>query len=535
VTTPTDAGAPAEAANATVPDDLIAEVYISSPNTTWTKLQRGVGGAMGILPMTMPGLVVTLSDLDPLLASELDGTSPMYGALAGDIGDPDWAIAMKLVDERRARGLLLDSDTSRYTAKTAAGMTLLVPKRAQSPGEEAHPAAITTNGFLVVARRRADGPLGNWVTRGLPARPPPTQTSSGIIDIPHKALSSAVVPRLKKMWGDTKGDLLTADRRMRAERGRAPDFGDPAAIVAALDGLVGRRIDVLGDVDTVRIQLDVVEDAVTLQAALVSPQKTAKEWLDAMKTGDPAPALALSANSIVALSTRDAEPVRVEQAASAKASLKSILGDRLKDAVPLEAVIDNVTKARDEVLTLSVTLDEPLGTFIRAPIRDANAARAAITSAIDLAKVDPFKEMLRVQSITSGKEDVGGLGSVSTTTFVRPKPDAGRKKDTGIAWFADDKELVVGAGAEPLVTLKTNVKPDKILADEPSLKRFTTAIANDASTVIIAQPLKVDPRRASLPAAPIAIGLGKRNGEGLVRVDIADPLIREVSRMQMGF
>ena len=37
------------------------------PNATWTKLQRGIGGAVGILPATMPGVIVALSDLDPVL------------------------------------------------------------------------------------------------------------------------------------------------------------------------------------------------------------------------------------------------------------------------------------------------------------------------------------------------------------------------------------------------------------------------------------------------------------------------------------
>ena len=37
-------------------------------------------------------------------------------------------------------------------------------------------------------------------------------------------------PKLDALWKDGKSFLLTQDERMRSERGRAPDFGDPAAI-----------------------------------------------------------------------------------------------------------------------------------------------------------------------------------------------------------------------------------------------------------------------------------------------------------------
>ena len=62
---------PAEAASAlppvAAPDDLIADLVVASPNTSWAKLQRGVGGAVGILPATLPGMIVSLTDLDPAL------------------------------------------------------------------------------------------------------------------------------------------------------------------------------------------------------------------------------------------------------------------------------------------------------------------------------------------------------------------------------------------------------------------------------------------------------------------------------------
>lgn len=534
-----DAGIADQAPPAKVPDGLLAEVYVSSPNATWTKLQRGIGGALGILPMTLPGVVVALSDLDVMLSNELDGTSPIHGALSGDPADPAWAIAMKLVDGRRARGLLIDGDTARFNAKEAAGMTILVPKRPASPGEKERSVAITTNGWLLVTRdEKGLGTLGNWVTRGLPARPPPTLTAAAVIDVPHEALTSSLGPKLKTLWEAAKDYLGEEDKRMRAERGRAPDFGDPAAIVAALDGLVKRRIAIVSDFDKVRVTLDVAEDAVSAHAELTPPkaggENAARAWVDAMSVGEPAPVLALPSTAGVILSMRDAEPARKEQAESLKTTLASVLGPRLKDPAPLHQVIDTATKARGDVVTVAVGMDDPAGNYLRFPVRDAAAAKSAATGAVDLAKVDPFKEMLRVQNMTTREEEIAGSGQASVVMISHPKPDAGPpRRDSGAAWLVDDKELSVAFGAEPAATLRAGLK-DKKLAEMTSLKRFLDAIGNDASTIVVAQPLKMDTRRSPLPATAAGLAIGKKNDAAFVHIDVPDVLLRELSRRQFG-
>src|SRR5438105_4605610 len=121
---------PSSAAEAPVPapDGLLAEGTFSTPNASWGKVQRGVGGYVGILPSTLGGLVTTATGLDPTLGPEIDGNAPAYVAVADAGGHAAWAIAVKLVDARRARGGLVDGDAARYTARDAAGLTELVPK-----------------------------------------------------------------------------------------------------------------------------------------------------------------------------------------------------------------------------------------------------------------------------------------------------------------------------------------------------------------------------------------------------------------------
>jgi hypothetical protein len=549
------------------PEGLLCDLYVAAPNASWTKLQRGIGGAVGILPATLPGLVVALLDLDVALSNELDGTSPMYGAVAGDPADPGLAIAMKLVDARRARGLLAErgGDTARYTAKEApGGMTLLLPSanRAGASGSEtdrqfAFALAITKNGYLLVSRRSDDlGRLGPYVTRTIPARPAP-QTSVAL-DVPRSALQTQLKPRLEAFWKDGKSFLLGEDKRMRAERGRAPDFGDPAAIVAALDSILARRVAIMGDLEHIRVAVDITDDAAIATATLTpvsDPANQARKWVDGLKLGDASAVLGLPATSALALSTRDGEAERAEQAKAFEQAVASSLGSRLKDPERLHDVVDSATKARDEVVALAFAHDDPSGLVVRAPVRDVEAANRAIRGAFDLARAEPFKDLLHVKNVTSASEELPGLGKVDLLTMSRivmcppgqseglsrpPTRDAGapaaatKSSDVGVAWVVDQKTIALAAGSEPLVTLKLGTK-DRKLGDEPALKRFVTSLSSDASTVLIVQPLRLDPKRANLPAAPIGIALGRKDGSAFVRFDVSDGLLREAARWQMGF
>ena len=547
------------------PDDLIAEVYVVSPNSSWTKLQRGVGGAVGILPATLPGLLVALAELDASLASELDGTAPMFGVVAGDPADPAAVFAMKLVDARRARSLLVDGETSRFTAKDADGMTILVPNPKTgrpSANEKRFEIAITENGYLLVSRAAADlARLGPYITRTLPARPLPTE-SAAVIEIPRSALRTMLQPKLDALWRDGKSFLLTQDERMRAERGRAPDFGDPAAIVGTLDAMLARRLAIVGDLDKIRLALDITEDATVLTATL-SPgtEGPARTWIESMKIGDATPVLSLPAVSALAMSVRDGEADRAEQSKELEKTITSSLGSRLQDPTKLHEVIEAMTAARDESMALALAVDEPTGILVRAPVRDTAAADKALRGAFELATTKPFKELLRVREMTSSTEELPGLGKISSVVLAReprdskrtperrPSGDAGASlarastkgsQSTGAAWTTEAVEggqavLALGAGSEPAVTLKLGARPDRKLADEPALARFTTAIGSDASTIVIAQPLRLEPKRANLPTAPLGIAIGRKGGDAFVRIDIADALLREAARWQMGF
>lgn len=568
------------------PDALLADIYVGSPNVAWTKLQRGVGGAVGILPATAGGIVCAASGLDPGIAAEIDGAAPLYGVLAGDPAAPAWAIAMKLLDGRKARGVLADGDTGRFATREIAGadLTELVAKPGASGPQVA--LALTPNAYLVLARRSDDLPrLAAYVTRTLPAKPLPPGGSL-VADVPKAALASVLTPKLETMWAGAKHFLLAADERMRSERGgRAPDFGDPKAIVAALDAYAKKRIAIVGDLDKLRIVADVADEGLTLVATMTPSAGggAATRFTEAMKTGDLAPASAFPSSSAVVLSMRDREEDRAEQGQELEKALTESLGSRLAegDAKKLHDAVADMTKARGETASAALLWDEPQAIVARSAVRDGDAASRAVRGAFELARVSPFKEIFRVKEIASSTDDLAGVGKVSLATVVRepprePKdrhargvregardagarssapaaPDAGaatsdagasvsggaaapakRADEVGVAWVVEGESLSVASGDAPLASLRGAVRPERKLADEPAVARSFRALGSDASAVLVVQPLRFDPTRANLPVAPLVVALGRKDKEPFLRVDVAHGLLRELARWQMG-
>lgn len=555
-----DPGAVMKVAEAPVaaPEGLLADVMMPTPNASWTKLQRGIGGAVGILPASAGGIICAMAGLDPFIASEIDGAAPIYGVIAGDPASPSYLVAMKLLDLRKARVVLVDGETARYATRDAGAMTELVAKG--QPNDPQVAVGLSPNGYILVARRSEDlGKLAPYVTRTLPKRTLPLEGAL-VFDVPRAALGAVLKPKLDELWSSAKSFLVNEDERMRRNHGgRAPDFGDPKAIIGAADAWVTRRIGVIGDLEKMRIAVDVIEDGMSI-ASTMTPAAgggIASKWTDGMKLGDLTPLGALPATSAAALLVRDGEEDRAEQDHALEQAVTSALGPRLAeaDAKKLHEVVEDVTKARGDVLTTAMAWDDPQGLSLRAPVRDADAGARAVRGAVDLLKVAPFKDLLRVRDVTSTSEDVASLGKASIAMIVRDAPklpasatpprlgDAGapkqatahaRSDDVGIAWLVGGGMLSLATGEAPLATLRASAQPDRKLADEAAVARSFSALGNQVSTALIVQPLRFDATRANLPAAPLFFALGRKDKDATLRIDIANGLLRELARRQLG-
>ncbi len=545
---------------APAPDALLADLVIGTPNASWGRLQRGIGGAVGILPSSAGGIICAIAGLDPVLASEIDGGAAAFGVVAGDPASPSVLFAVKLADLRKMRSTLVNGETARYASRDAGGMTELIAKGSNTPAPLA--LGISPSGYLLIARTSEElGRLGPYVSRTLPKRPLPAEGAI-VIDVPKAALAALVKPKLEALWAGLQTWLLGEDDRMRRTRGRAPDFGDPKAIVAALDGWVTRRIAIVADLEKLRVAVDFGDDGVSILATMTpnAAGGVAATWTDAMKLGDTAPLAVLPRASAVALLLRDDENDRADQAREAESLVTRALGDRLADgdAKKLHDIGVDYTKARADVLGASLLWDDPQGLLVRGTVRDADAATRFVRGAVELARSAPFKDVLRAREVTVANEDVAGLGKISLATVVReprkePSPsaparprgdagagtgDAGAKRPTkdqlGLAWIVDADRLTLATGELPTATLGAGMHPDQKLGDEPVLARMLAALGADMSGVLVVQPLRFDPMRANLPAAPLLLALGRKEKNAVLRIDVGHGLLREFARWQMG-
>ena len=554
------------------PDQLLADVYMVTPNASWAKLQRNIGGAVGILPASAAGIIGAAAGLDPFVTSEIDGAAPIYGVVAGDPANAGFVIAMKLLDPRKARAILVDGETASFTPKEDAGVTELVPKGQPSdgrPGDVPVVVGLSPNGYVLVARRSADlAALAPYATRTLPRKPLPS-SAAVVLDVPASALGTVMKPKLEGLWSSAKTFLLAEDEAMRRSHGgRAPDYGDPKAIVGVIDSWVTKRIGVVGDLERMRLSIDIIEDGVSVVSTMTPAAGggPARKWTDAMKLGDTTAIAALPATTAAALVMRDGDDERAEQASTIESAITAALGARLAegDAKKLHDVAVDFTKARAEVFSAGLAWDEPRGISLRAPVRDAEAASRAVRGAVELAKVAPFKELLRVREVSTSLEDVPGFGKASIVTIAREparadvgelrtarvsrdagvpsavgRGDAGaapaaRGRQNGLAWIVSGDILSMAGGETPAATLGATARPERRLSDEPAIARSLAALAAKSSAVLVLQPLRFDVARANLPAAPLVIALGRQGTDATFRIDVANGLLREVVRWQMG-
>jgi hypothetical protein len=509
------------------PDGLLADVFLATPNATWQGLQRKVGGTLGILPSTLGGLVCALAGLDPNLGPEIDGAALVTGAVADDAVGVAWAIAMKIGEPRRAHDLLFDAETARYTPRAVGDMTVLAPK---GGGPMPLAAALGAGGYLVLARSEADlSRLGPYAFRTVPTKTLPAGGAL-VLDAPSAALKGPLRARLASLWDAARGDLASKDDAQRAAHGgRAPDYADPRAILALLDGAMQRRLALLGDLDAARLVVDVLDGSVRADLIVTpgGPSGPSAVAFGEMRPGDASPLLD-GTDSPLALLFRDDAAGRVQTAADVEDAVKRALGERLSegDAKRLHTTVDGWTKARGDWTTLGLLGQD--GLFLRAPAVDAEAADHAIRSFLALVGTAPLKQGLRIQDVSVG----AGTAQVAYGEPASPGKGPGPKK-ASVAWTAKAGEIAVTLTA-PSSAPAPAPSAAKKLGDEPVIADAVRALDKTVTFAAVVQPLKLDPVRALQPAAPIVVAWGRKEKNAYLRLDGSLALVRELIKMRSG-
>jgi len=123
---------------------------------------------------------------------------------------------------------------------------------------------------------------------------------------------------------------------------------------------------------------------------------------------------------------------------------------------------------------------------------------------------------------------IEGLVGGSLATF-------GGKSPLGVAWGVRGDQLLATVGVPADQRLTAQLTAPR-LADDPRVSKVLTALGSDASLVLLAEPLRLDPSRATSEAArsPAVLAWGRQGSAAWLRIDVGDDLLREVVRLQAG-
>jgi hypothetical protein len=369
--------------------------------------------------------------------------------------------------------------------------------------------------------------------------------------VEHEALAKIVAPRVAARWSALESWLAACDEEQRtAHGGRAPDFGDARAILAAVDAPVERRIAMLGDADVLRVRVDAGDDDVHAELTLVPSQGggPAARAVEAMHPGDAQPLASAPLDALAAVLVRDDAAARASDAQDVDAALEKTFGTRLgdADAKKLRGALDAWAKGRGDWVTVAVPWGEQRGVLVRAPVVDADAATSAVRDLVALGRrpvlAEPLAALLRVHSPTVATVDVPGFGKAQMATFTHDKDPAG----FAVAWGVAGGEISVAASDSASTMLGP---PLSRLGDDPKVARSLAAVGSRASLVVLAQPMRIDharvagrPERSEVSGAgkgaapqPAVLAWGRDGYNAWARVQLAGAVVREIVKQAAGF
>jgi hypothetical protein len=543
-------GAGADLPPIPAPEGLLAKGWIRNLDAAWGRVQRGAGSALLLLPPTGGGLACAAAGLDSDFAREIDGKKTALFVLAVPAERKEglgWAVALPLVDPPRARARLFEGDAARYAPRDVGDVRVL--DRKDSPQGAPGPAAGLAQGYFLLADDEEDlMHLGRYAYRTMPGEPAPRGDAAVVAVAPQAALAGPLGGRLASRWAEARAWLLARDQEQRARHGgRAPDFGDVEPILAAVDAVAKRRIDLVAGAKEARIDLDASEDEVHVELLLTPGADDAGALALGMHPGDAKPLADAPADALAAILLRDDAPARAADARDLAGAVQGALGSRLpeRDARALGAGLDDWARGRGDWLTAALSWGSPAGdggvrpsrVIVRAPAADADAAARGVRELVELARSPALKEplatLLHVGPPALSTSDAPGGGKATLASFAPLGAQAGgAATKLGLAWTVLGGEVVVAGGSASPELL---APPSGRLGDDPRAARALSAVGANATFALVAQPLRLDPARgAAAGSAPLVLAWGRADAAVWARIEIADPLLAQAVGLRGG-
>lgn len=515
-----DAPAPAASQKPAVvvaPPGLVAELRVSEPRRLFSGLRKLGGERVRALTSNFELTLFVVLGLPPRLAGYVRPETPVLGVVLAPAGaEPRLVLGLRTVRGSELVRELTRPDGGYRAESDATGLTVLVGQ----PGE---PALGVLDEWLLTARDaatlRAGGP---YVARSLGASS--SSDAPLTLSMNRAALSGPLREALESRWKKLRSGLDAQARETRAERGRAPDFGDPDAFLAIGDAAVGSLLSLLASSERLTITLRPEDDRLALALVLVpKPDGELMRSIGALEVGPLDPLLGLPASAIAVL-TRSTELERSESAENPADALRAVVGPRLaeKDAAPVADALRSFQRGRGNVMTFGfLTLGAP---FLKLEVRDPKELERGVRGLLKLAKVPalaaPLEAYLGSVSFRDATTTVPGVPGPVLRADVAPR--GGRGKPSELLVQVRGEAAVAVASENARQGLAALVTEPGALGASPLVAKLAErhvpaaiAVYADLSPFLLMRP-------GTEPSPALAV-LGKRNGDAVLELALSAP------------
>ncbi len=490
------------------PADLAAELVVPRPGELWQALRTSVGPSLGYVPASFELLLATLLELPAVAASGISADRPLVGALlVPQAGEPGMVFGVRLTSgaELIAR-IATGPDAPFTTTPKAFGLTLLGRKKGSGL------ALGVLADHLLAARQAAElESVGPWLVRTLARKAPPSDAL--VLDVPESALSGALTTALSRSWQAYQQELREIDRAQRQEKGRAPDFGDPAALIGAADQSVRALLDLLATMQRARLRLVPGAESLRFELELEpAPGRFAEQTIAALPAGNLDAMLGLPRETALAIMLRSTPLERAQAAKDAGLGLEQLLGTRLSehDRQRLHDSLAAVHEGRGDGTLYGLLSDRTL--FVQTDVSDEAKLRRGVEDTLRALELPALKAPLsQVVGDFTLQSSTQAMGELEVRRFLL-RPRKTREPTSFEALFATRRgrgAFVLGAGARPVLE-RLLAAPAPGLGSDPGFAALAAELGKDVAFAVFADAAALGFADAKAGSAPALLVLGRR-------------------------
>lgn len=432
------------------PDSMLCEGTVRAPDATWKNLQQGIAGLATLLPSSAFGVLAVSGGLEVGLGDLVDGSRPATFVLAGNVLTPEWVLVASARERRAVEAKYPNRGAPRMVAPSTVSLERLPlsgalsdPKAGALPGSTPFNVYLSSRGDLVIARDEASADLlAPYALFGskVPGAEPGPSGHDLVMRVPESAMPAlANVVRLK--WTQIELKLAEQDAaERRAHGGRAPDYGDPAAIITAANSMISGVTDYLADATDVTLSFDASKEGTTLELAVPSKGGVWTKLLTGLSEGSGEPLASEPMSTRLAWLGYGTPSARAELGKLVAGVLGDVLKDRIsatsKDA--LSRALSGVASHAGPAVRLRLESDPLRATVLTTPSADALSGYGqALHDAVAVVQREAkLRELGRINKVDGPTKMKQGQGNTDSSA---PQRTLFTSSDGAIALYEREK------------------------------------------------------------------------------------------------